>query len=78
MFSVVYLDASTCREYHAKENNDLHADVGPWVDGKRLVCFSTPLKAPAMVKRTLGLEVLRIREESEAAMQPDGSIVITS
>ena len=42
------------------------------------VCFTTPLKAPAMVKRTLQLETLRVREHSRAETQPDGSIVITS
>ena len=78
LFGLIYLDASTCREYHAKENNDPHADVGLWVDGTRIVSFASPFKAPAMVKRTLGVETLRVREQSHAETQPDGSIVITS
>ena len=78
MFDVIYLDASTCREYHAKENGCLGADVGPWVDGRRVVSFSTPLRAPAVVRKTLGMDVLRVREHSQAETLPDGSIVITS
>ena len=67
-----------CREYHAKENDCLDADVGPWVDGRRVVCFSTPLRAPAMVRRTLGMDVLRVREHAQAETLPDGSIAIAS
>ena len=78
LFDVIYLNASTCREYHAKENDDPHAEVGPWVDGERLVCFNAPLRAPAVVKRTLGLEALRVREQSRAEHHADGSITITS
>jgi hypothetical protein len=78
VFDVIYLDASTCREYHAKQNECLDADIGPWVDGHRVVCFSTPLRAPAMVRRTLGMDVLRVREQSQAETLPDGSMVITS
>ena len=78
VFNGIYLDASTCREYHAKENDCLDADVGPWVDGQRVVCFSTPLRAPAVIRKTLGMDVLRVRELSQAKSQPDGSIVITS
>jgi len=48
------------------------------VDGTRVVCFAAPFNAPAMVKRTLGMDALRVREQSHAETQPDGSIVITS
>ena len=50
LFALIYQDASTCREYHATENGDPHADVGPWVDGTRVVLHNHILHTQSYIE----------------------------
>ena len=52
---LIFEDAAVFRQYHATANADPHADVGTWKDGRRTVSFCTPIQAPQIVKKTLGM-----------------------
>ncbi|CAK9221345.1 unnamed protein product [Sphagnum jensenii] len=63
VFSFLFGDDQFMRRYHKVVNEDPDAEISSWTaDGKRTVRFTAPLNAPALVRRFIGTDVLRISE----------------
>ncbi|CAM6028334.1 unnamed protein product [Sphagnum balticum] len=63
VFSFLFGDDQFMRRYHKVVNEDPDAEISSWTaDGKRTVRFTAPLYAPALVRRFIGTDVLRISE----------------
>lgn len=54
------------------------ASVGEWDGDQRTVSFTTPVDAPAMIKRLIGMDVIRVVETQRRAFGPDGSATLVS
>ncbi|KAL3149525.1 hypothetical protein ABBQ32_002305 [Trebouxia sp. C0010 RCD-2024] len=77
VFRAIWEDSSVWAGYH---HNCDHPDavVSPWQGNERKVTFSTPLKAPAFIKKLVGVEVLEIIETQLLHRQSDGSLEVES
>lgn len=53
VFLAIWEDGSVWAGYHHKCDHP-DAVVSPWVNNERRVTFSTPLKAPAFIKKLVG------------------------
>ncbi|KAH9544135.1 hypothetical protein CY35_13G101800 [Sphagnum magellanicum] len=63
VFSFLFGDDQFMRLYHKEANEDPDAEVTCWTAaGERTVCFSAPLNAPALVRKFVGSDVLRVTE----------------
>ena len=54
------------------------AQVGDWEGDTRTVLFTTPVDAPAFVKRLVGKDVMQVKEEQRRVVGADGAITLTS
>ncbi|KAH8941893.1 hypothetical protein BDL97_14G069700 [Sphagnum fallax] len=63
VFSFLFGDGQFMRCYHKEANDDPDADVTCWTAaGERTVSFSAPLNAPALVRKFVGSDVLKVKE----------------
>lgn len=77
VYQAIWEDSSVWAGYHHSCDHP-DAVVSPWQNGERRVTFSTPLKAPAFVKKIVGVEVLEIIETQLLQRHADGSLVVES
>lgn len=79
LFDLAYGDDTTfLRSYH-REVNACDATVSSWGgDGQRTVVFTTPVDAPAFIKRLVGKDVMRVEEEQLREALPGGGWRLTS
>lgn len=54
-FDIIYKDDSAARLYHKEVNHDENITVTPWVDGRRTVEATMPVKLPETVKKFIGI-----------------------
>jgi len=60
----VALAETFIKRYHLEVNDDPHSTVSPWTpDNRRVITFHAPLKAPDMVKKVVGVDVLPVSEK---------------
>lgn len=77
VFRAIWEDSSVWAGYHHKCDHP-DAVVSRWQSDERKVTFSTPLKAPAFIKKLVGVEVLEIIETQLLHRQSDGSLEVES
>ena len=52
--------------------------IGEWAADQRTLSFTTPVDAPAMVKRMIGKDSMRVLETQRRRFGADGSAAMTS
>ncbi|GAX80012.1 hypothetical protein CEUSTIGMA_g7451.t1 [Chlamydomonas eustigma] len=60
---IVYADGALITHFHLETNGDSSATATPWIDGKRSVTFRMPLNVPAMLKKLIGADSIKVVEE---------------
>ncbi|KAL4437087.1 hypothetical protein ABPG75_004226 [Micractinium tetrahymenae] len=78
LFDLAYGDDTTfIRGFH-REVNACDVTVSPWVGGQRTVVFTTPVDAPAFIKRLVGKDVMTVEEAQLREKLPGGGWRLTS
>jgi hypothetical protein len=77
-FSLIYLDTNLLKRFHSEVNLDDRASVPRWAGDRRTLRFSTPLDAPALIRRLVGTAVVHVVEEQVVRRLPGGGVEIES
>jgi hypothetical protein len=82
-YRVVYSDDSCIRRFHNKVNNDPSSECTAWqmlnrFSFQRTVTFHMPLNVPAMIKKIIGSDSLRVIETCKLEWKGTESFVIIS
>ena len=69
----MFSDPGCIKQFHAEVNGDPAAEVTPWTaDGQRSVTFRMPLNVPAMIKKLIGSDCIRVVEVCKLTWKGDG------
>ncbi|KDD75992.1 hypothetical protein H632_c404p0 [Helicosporidium sp. ATCC 50920] len=72
VFGALYVDPSFARAFHLDVNGDASPTIPDWDLDRRTVTFAAPVDAPAIVRRFLGTNSVRVHEKQRLELEIDG------